>query len=163
MSDQPTELEAELAASLEASNLPVLDDAVDGEIVPADEPVDEGESTVEAIEPVETTAQRLTRELRELHFPNLTGKTAAEDRKRLEVQISQDVISPIMLARLLDIVPQQVYQAIAKGKLHAMVDNDTQKRRIKFDEAVRWAAAYLDRRDLRELQKEQEAKVAAEG
>jgi hypothetical protein len=111
----------------------------------------------------ETTAQRLTRELKEKHFPTLVGKTAADDRKRLSVQIDEGVINPIMLARLLGIVPQQVYQAIAKGKLPAMTDNDTQKRRIKFDDAVRWAANYLDRKDLRERQKEQEAQVAAEG
>jgi hypothetical protein len=170
MSEQ-NNVEAELEASLMEAGIeipadePKLDapENVDEQplVGPPVAAIEESSTTTEV--PVETTAQRLTRELKEKHFPTLKGKTAAEDRKRLATQVDEGIISPIMLARLLDIVPQQVYQAIAKGKLPALNDNDTQKRRIKFDDAVRWAANYLDRKDLREAQKAQEEKVAAEG
>jgi len=84
---------------------------------------------------------------------NITAKDVLETMRnkylgtktRIGEQIELDVINPIELARILDIRPQQVYQAIRHGALKT-TENNTQKKYIDIDEAARWTAEYLNRK-----------------
>jgi hypothetical protein len=105
------------------------------------------EVVAEAEEVQETTAERLTRELRE--------KFQGE---RIQVQFEQGVINPIELAKFMSVRPQMVYQDIRSGRLTAAKHNNTQKWVIDRSIAIDYAAAYLDRKAQRllQLQREQE-------
>lgn len=100
--------------------------------------------------PEETTADVLLQELREKHFPQ-GNDMGVDDIKRLDEQLDEGVINPIILARILGIKPQMVYQAIRDGKITTLPKNDTQKYRIRVEEATRWAAVYLTKKAVRNL------------
>jgi len=111
------------------------------------------------VDPVETgfTAAQLIAELRAKYYSNPLGTSTigvdnVEDSGRLQIQVDANVISPIILARYLNVKPQMVYQAIREGKLTAVSWNNTQKKFIRLPEAMRWAAKYLTRKQLRDLQ-----------
>src|SRR5215469_14990502 len=83
------------------------------------------ETTSEAVEPI--TEEGLLAELRAKNYRNL-GMENPEDIDRIEEQLRQEVISPIILARYINVRPQMVYQAIRDGKLTAVDFNNTQKK-----------------------------------
>jgi hypothetical protein len=93
-----------------------------------------------------STAQELLNELHEKHFPP-ANNMGEDDVIRLEEQLEEGVINPIILARILGIRPQAVYGAIRDGKIAVLPKNDTQKYRIQTEEAVRWASQYLTRKE----------------
>jgi hypothetical protein len=105
------------------------------------------------------TAAELLAELAQKHFPE-SNNLKSGDEQRLEAQMAEGVINPILLARILGIQPQYVYAAIASGKLPTIGENDTQKKRIAVREAARWAAMYLTRKAQRDLAAYHEARSA---
>jgi hypothetical protein len=76
--------------------------------------------------------------------------------ERLQKQLRENVVSPMTLAKVLGIRPQQIYNAIRNGHLTAVKENNTQKLVIEEAEAVGYAARRYGREAARE------AKVAAE-
>jgi Mn-dependent DtxR family transcriptional regulator len=84
-----------------------------------------------------------------------------EDPGRLRIQVDDGVVSPIILARYLNVKPQMIYQAIRDGKLTAVDYNNTQKKFVRLTTALEWAAKYLTRKQLRDLEKAQEEAESA--
>jgi len=97
--------------------------------------------------------------LRAKNYRNL-GLENPDDLDRIEEQLRQEVISPIILARYINVKPQMVYQAIRDGKLTAVDFNNTQKKFIRLNEALRYAAKYLTRKQLRDLEALREEKAS---
>lgn len=87
----------------------------------------------------ETTVERLRQEIETKHTDD-----------RLGAQYRQGVINPIELAKLMGCRPQAVYADIRAGRLKAIKLNSTQKLVLQRDEALGYAAAYLDRKAARE-------------
>lgn len=94
---------------------------------------------------------------------NTTNQTALEQlaehanaktKARFAEQAANGVVNPIVLADLLDVRPQMIYNYIAKGKFSqeegAVGSNNTQKKFILLDEANTWAASYLAKRQAKE-------------
>jgi hypothetical protein len=80
------------------------------------------------------------------------------DVERIQEQLAEGGMNPILLARYIGVRPQMIYQAIRDGKLTAVTHNNTQKQFIRLAEAIAYAAKYLDRkrqRDLEALREEQ--------
>jgi hypothetical protein len=119
------------------------------------------DATGDEVTIVETTAQRIVRELREKFEAEDEAKTKLDER--LAKQFEAGIVSPMTFAAYLEIRPQMIYQAIRDGKLKTVLDNNTQKRTISVDEAARWGAAYLDRKYSREAAKVQAAEVELQG
>jgi hypothetical protein len=94
----------------------------------------------------------------------LAENAPANVQKRFAEQAAEGVVNPIVLAQLVGVRPQMVYNYISKGKFSQAEDafgtNNTGKKVINLDEANTWAQGYLDRKVTRET-KEAE-KVAAE-
>lgn len=76
--------------------------------------------------------------------------------ERLKLQAANGVVNPIVLAKFLGIAPQQVYNRIKANKIGVVNRNTTQKIVIPIDEAVAFAAEYLDK------QARKQAKIDAE-
>ena len=85
-----------------------------------------------------------------------------EDRERLDKQLADNVINPILLARYVGVQPQMVYQYIRDGKLPLTKANNTQKLFIPEASAFAWAAMYLNRKRLRLQQQALVADLDAE-
>jgi|SRR5215469_10421854 len=115
------------------------------------------QTTDEAVQPI--TEDQLLSELRAKNYRNL-GLENPDDLDRIEEQLRQEVISPIILARYINVKPQMVYQAIRDGKLTAVDFNNTQKKFIRLNEALRYAAKYLTRKQLRDLEALREEKAS---
>lgn len=85
-------------------------------------------------------------------------------QKRYTEQKENGVVNPIVLAELVGVRPQMIYNYIRKGKFteseNAFGENSTQKKVIYLDEANTWVAGYLDRKVTRE--QKQAEKVDAE-
>jgi hypothetical protein len=94
----------------------------------------------------------------------LAEKADKNTQARFAEQAAEGVVNPIVLAKLVGVRPQMVYNYLAKGKFTevegAVGTNSTQKKVIQLDEANTWAQGYIDRKVTRET-KEAE-KVAAE-
>lgn len=75
---------------------------------------------------------------------------------RLSEQASNGVINPIVLAKFLNIAPQQVYNRIKAGKIQIANRNSTQKIVIPLGEALEFAANYLDKKARKQAQIEAE-------
>jgi hypothetical protein len=116
------------------------------------------EGQEEIPEPETVTEQGLLAELRRGEYRGL-GQENLEDLNRIESQLRDEVIAPILLARYIGVRPQMVYQAIREGKLTAVDLNNTQKKYIRLNEALRYAARYLTRRQARELEKLREERT----
>ena len=91
--------------------------------------------------------------------------------RRFVEQHEQGVINPIVLAKVMGIRPQMVYNYISKGKFSTVDDegnlvaahakqNSTQKKVLDFDEANTWATSYFERKVERETKAAE--KLAAE-
>lgn len=80
----------------------------------------------------------------------LAEHTDDRTKARFAEQSANGVVNPIVLATLLDVRPQMIYNYIAKGKFsqeeNAVGSNNTQKKVIDLREANTWAAAYLVKR-----------------
>ena len=87
-------------------------------------------------------------------------------KARYAAQKAEGIVNPIVLANLLDVRPQMIYNYIRKGKFTASHDengnpinehvfgtNNTQKKVIALDEANTFAQGYLDRKVAREEKK----------
>jgi hypothetical protein len=87
-----------------------------------------------------------------------------KNRGRYNEQKAEGVVNPIVLAALLGVRPQMIYQYLSKGKFtedeSTISQNSTQKKVIKLDEANTWAAGYTERKVAKEAAKA--AKVEAE-
>lgn len=82
---------------------------------------------------------------------------------RFYAQASEDLISPIVLAKLLDVAPQMIYGYFRKNKFtdeNVLGVNNTQKKTIRLSIAETFAAGYIDRKETRA--EEKEAKIKAE-
>lgn len=81
-------------------------------------------------------------------------------RERYESQKANGVINPIVLATLLGVKPQMIYNYIRKGKFSEVTveNNSTQKRVLHYGEANTWAATYLERKATRQAKIEAELK-----
>lgn len=71
-------------------------------------------------------------------------ETAAEKNVRLAEQMKQNVINPIVLAKVCGIPPQMVYSYIKKGYIERD-SNNTQKIVIELNEAIRFVMKRLNR------------------
>ena len=85
--------------------------------------------------------------------------------RRYMDQKENGVINPIVLAKLLDVRPQMIYNYISKGRFTqeengAYGTNNTQKITIRLDEANVFAASYSERKSTREA--EQQEKIQRE-
>jgi hypothetical protein len=65
---------------------------------------------------------------------------------RLQEQLAQSIVNPIVLAKMLGVKPQQIYNRIRAGKIATVTQNSTQKIVIPIAEAQRFAANYMDRK-----------------
>lgn len=94
----------------------------------------------------------------------LASEADARTQARFAEQSAQGVVNPIVLANLLGVRPQMIYNYIRKGKFsqeeNAFGENNTQKIVIQLDEANAFALAYTDRKVAREAAHAE--KVAAE-
>lgn len=83
---------------------------------------------------------------------------------RFAAQSAEGVVNPIVLAELLGVRPQMIYNYLGKGKFTEVEDavgsNSTQKKVIRLDEANTFAQGYLDRKVVRETKAK--AKIEAE-
>lgn len=82
---------------------------------------------------------------------------------RFHAQANEGLISPIVLAELLDVRPQMIYGYLRKNKFadeNAVGVNNTQKKTILLTVAEIFAAGYIDRKETRA--EEKEAKIKAE-
>ena len=71
---------------------------------------------------------------------------------RFAEQSAQGIVNPIVLAALVGVRPQMIYNYIAKGKLSEVLPdsttgaNNTQKKVLDLREANTWATAYLEKK-----------------
>lgn len=66
---------------------------------------------------------------------------------RYDLQKVNEIVSPVVLAQLLGIKPQMVYNYISKEMIKGVKDNSTQKIVIELEEALRWSAKYLNKKE----------------
>ena len=94
----------------------------------------------------------------------LAEQADAKIKARYAEQREAGVVNPIVLAALLDVRPQMIYNYLRKGKFtdvaEAVGENNTQKKVIHLDEANTFAQGYVDRKVERETKKAE--KIAAE-
>jgi len=94
----------------------------------------------------------------------LATEADAKTQARFAEQSAQGVVNPIVLANLLGVRPQMIYNYIRKGKFSqeeaAFGENNTQKIVIQLNEANAFALAYTDRKVARETAAAE--KIAAE-
>ena len=96
----------------------------------------------------------------------LAENTDERTKARFVEQSAKGVVNPIVLAKLVGVRPQMVYNYIKKGKFTtedtegAFRSNSTQKKVIDLAVANAWAQGYLNRKVARETA--QAEKVAAE-
>lgn len=88
-------------------------------------------------------------------------------KDRYAEQKAAGIVNPIVLAALMDVKPQMLYQYINKGKLPVVEGHDTpvgfnstQKKVIDLAVAERFATAYFERKVAREVARA--AKIEAE-
>jgi len=74
---------------------------------------------------------------------------------RFRAQYDEGIVNPVVLAALLKVRPQMIYNYIKQGKLPEQY-NETQKMVIPWATAVEFARAYLNRKATKA------AKIAAE-
>ena len=83
--------------------------------------------------------------------------------ERFHAQAKEGLISPIVLATLLDVKPQMIYGYLRKNKFaeeDAVGVNNTQKKTIRLSVAEQFASGYLARKEIRA--EEAQAKIEAE-
>jgi hypothetical protein len=114
---------------------------------------------IETPETEEVTPDGLLKELQTGSNLRGIGIENPDDIKRIQEQLEDGVINPILLARYIGVRPQMIYQAIRDGKLTTTSTNNTQKKFIRIGEAVRYASLYLNRRQQRELDKLREEAI----
>ncbi len=71
-------------------------------------------------------------------------KKFARSNDRLAEQLKQNVVNPIMLAKVAEVVPQMIYNYIRSGAIKAF-ENDTQKKVINVDDAVEFLRSRFER------------------
>lgn len=90
----------------------------------------------------------------------LASQASEKTQARFAEQKAQGVVNPIVLAELLGVRPQMIYNYIRKGKLtdssEAIGQNNTQKKTIDLAEAEGFAHKYTEK------QKAKAAKIEAE-
>jgi hypothetical protein len=110
-------------------------------------------------EPEEVTPEQLQEELTTGSNLRGIGLEQEGDIERMQEQLEHGVINPILLARYISVRPQMIYQAIRDGKLTAVDFNNTQKKFIRIEEAIRYASRYLNRKQQRDLEKLREEAI----
>jgi hypothetical protein len=107
----------------------------------------------------ETTLDHLAQELRR----DATAKNLVVVQRYFE-QKKEGVVNPIVLAALLDVRPQMIYNYIRKGKFTDLSEgldfNNTQKRVIRYDEANTFAQQFVGRREAKAAKIEAELEGA---
>jgi hypothetical protein len=102
----------------------------------------------------------------------LAATVSVKTRDRFEEQSAQGIVNPIVLAELMGVRPQMLYQYISKGKLPVLEGheqpvgtNSTQKKVIDLAVANAFAEGYLSRKVEREAKRQAkiEAELAGEG
>lgn len=97
----------------------------------------------------------------------LAEQTTPQVRERYEAQKAEGIINPIVLAQLMRVRPQMIYNYLGKGKFTevegAVGTNTTQKKVLKLDEANTWAKGYFERKVARETKAEEKAKAELNG
>jgi len=82
--------------------------------------------------------------------PSLEELAKAHHNDRFELQAENKVVNPIVLADLLDVRPQMIYNYIRKGKITTTErTNSTQKITIPLEVAQAFAQAYLLKKGLK--------------
>lgn len=100
----------------------------------------------------------------------LALKATPKVQARFAEQSAQGIVNPIVLAELVGVRPQMIYNYIGKGKLSEVLPdtkdgtNSTQKKVLDLREANTWATAYTAKKAARreELRAELLAELAAE-
>jgi hypothetical protein len=92
------------------------------------------------------------------------AKTASKPtRERFAEQAKEGVVNPIVLAALLGVRPQMIYNYLRKGKFSevegAVGQNSTQKKVIRLDEANAFAQQYSTRKIERETKAAEKVKA----
>jgi hypothetical protein len=80
---------------------------------------------------------------------------------RLEAQMAEQVVNPIVLAKVLGVKPQMIYNYIRSGRINAVLHNNTQKKVIKLEDALAFARSYLDRKARAALKVEEQLEGAS--
>jgi hypothetical protein len=82
----------------------------------------------------------------------ITGETAedylrgkAKEGSRLAEQLEEGVVTPIELAKAIDVFPQMIYNYIRNGRLAAHTTTDTQKIVIQLGDAKEFVRARLEK------------------
>jgi|SRR5215831_2213154 len=73
----------------------------------------------------------------------LRGKAA--DGSRLAEQLDEGVVTPIELAKAIDVLPQMIYNYIRNGRLNAHTTLDTQKIVINLEDAKEFVRTRLEK------------------
>lgn len=80
----------------------------------------------------------------------------AETNERLAAQMAEGIVNPIVLATVIDVRPQMIYNYIQNGRIISRHSNSTQKLIIPLHEAYRFAASQIERRNKKAEQIERE-------
>lgn len=94
--------------------------------------------------------------LDELVHTNLDEKS----KDRFVKQSEQQVVNPMVLAKLAGCRPQMIYNYIRAGKIPTVTENNTQKKVIPFADAQAWLTAYLTKKGEKALRIERELAAA---
>ena len=103
-------------------------------------------------------------------YPTLSRLAELTDpstKARFAAQASEGVVNPIVLAKLVGVRPQMLYQYIAKGRLPIVEGveagvgtNSTQKKVIRLAVAEAWVNGYLGRKADRAIRAAAELEAA---
>lgn len=85
----------------------------------------------------------------------------AETLPRLADQMAEQVVNPIVLAKVLGVKPQMIYNYIRNGRINAVEHNNTQKKVIPLADALAFARRYLDRKARQALKVEEQLTEAS--
>jgi hypothetical protein len=96
----------------------------------------------------DVTGETDVTDVEEFTVPELVLDQLAADKKhaRFAAQATEEVVNPMVLADVLEVRPQMIYNYIRKGKIASVTSNNTQKKVIPLSAARVFARQYLQRK-----------------
>jgi len=95
-------------------------------------------------------------------FDSQVRRAPENVQSRYASQASEGVVNPIVLAEIMGVRAQYIYNLIRKGKLEAVKHNNTQKLVIELETAKAFALNYQEGKDARIAARAAKAKALDE-